>query len=88
MCISLFRMNQLVIISVFFLHSFQIPSLNDVSDYTVYNKKLIRFRGMIQDILNPIYYVEKFEILNMKTNQKFFRSGKYRDSVDLNVLII
>ncbi len=40
---------------------------------------------MIQDILNPVYYIETFHILNMKTNVTSLRSGKYRNVVDLEV---
>lgn len=59
--------------------SFQIPSLNTAINITVYDQKIVRFRGMIQDILNPAYYLEKCKIRDLESNSVYYRSGKYCD---------
>lgn len=63
----------------------QIPLLNNITDYALYNNKLVRFRGMIQDILNPVYYMERFKIRDLNTDVISYRSGKYCDSIDIKV---
>lgn len=63
----------------------QVPLLNHITECEPYNNKLIRFKGMIQDILNPIYYIEQFHVVNTKTSVTSVRSGKYRDRIDLSV---
>ena len=62
----------------------KIPLLNVNELYNLKDSTLVRFRGMIQDMHSPEYYLEKFEIINKKTNEKFFRNGKYCDSVVSN----
>ncbi|KAK7586137.1 hypothetical protein V9T40_004013 [Parthenolecanium corni] len=62
----------------------QVPLLNHITECEPYNNKLIRFKGMIQDILNPIYYIEQFHVVNTKTSVTSVRSGKYRDRIDLS----
>lgn len=64
---------------------FQIPLLNTITNCAMYNKKLVRFRGMIQDILNPVYYMEKFKVRNLETDTISYRSGRYWDFIDIRV---
>lgn len=59
--------------------AFQIPSLNSTSDIAVHDTKLVRYRGMIQDILNPVYYPEKLKIRNVENDSIYYRDGKYCD---------
>lgn len=66
--------------------SVQITLLSEISDLKAYKRKLVRFRGMIQDILNPTYYLEKCKVYNSATNTYKMRSGKYRDYIECEVL--
>lgn len=64
---------------------FQVPLLNYLTECEAYNNKLVRFKGMIQDIMNPVYYIEQFHVVNTKTNVTSVKSGKYRDRMELGV---
>lgn len=46
---------------------------------------LVRFRGMIQDMHNPEFYFEQFEVFNTATNEVKIKSGKYRDTSNILV---
>ncbi|XKL60298.1 hypothetical protein PGB90_001314 [Kerria lacca] len=61
----------------------QIPLLNELRECNAYNNKMVRFKGMIQNILDPVYYIEKLEIFNKEKNTILLRSGKYRDTIHL-----
>lgn len=58
----------------------KIPLLNANELHHLKNATLVRFRGMIQDMQSPEYYLEKFEIVNLKTNENSIRNGKYFDA--------
>lgn len=65
---------------------YNIPLLNYSSLHKSKNSSIVRFRGMIQDMLNPEIYLEKYEVLNSdKTIESSHRiqSGKYRDNLVL-----
>lgn len=49
---------------------------------------LVRFRGMIQDMLNPQYYCTSNRIYNSETQETIICNGKYRSSVLNEVRII
>lgn len=42
---------------------------------------------MVQDMHNPEYYFEKYEVENEETKEKRIKCGKYRDTTDLSVRI-
>lgn len=67
---------------------FQIPLLNELRECNAYNNKMVRFKGMIQNILDPVYYIEKLEIFNKEKNTILLRSGKYRDTIHLEVSLL
>ncbi|KAF5269933.1 hypothetical protein FQR65_LT05732 [Abscondita terminalis] len=57
-----------------------IPSLNVNDVQNLHDMRLVRFRGMIQDIFNPEYYHEQYEvIINRATNERSLRNAIYRD---------
>nr|XP_023016612.1 mini-chromosome maintenance complex-binding protein [Leptinotarsa decemlineata] len=45
------------------------------------NSTLVRFRGMIQDMHSPEYYLEKVEVVNESTNERTLRTSRYCDVV-------
>ncbi|CAG9793682.1 unnamed protein product [Diatraea saccharalis] len=62
---------------------FQIPLLNCNASHNLQNCTLVRFRGMVQDMHNPEFYFEHFEIFNTATNEVKMKSGKYRDTANI-----
>lgn len=59
---------------------YQIPLINSNASHNLSDGNLVRFRGMIQDMHNPEFYFEKFEVFNTTTNEVKVKSGKYRDT--------
>lgn len=65
-----------------------IPLLNYANLQDVQDNTLIRFRGMIQDMIDPEIYLERYE---MKTgNETRLQDGRYRDILvqQVSLLII
>lgn len=62
----------------------QIPMLNYCGIDTMPDNTLVRFRGMIQDIMDPEYYTEKYVVQN-SDGVECIRDGRYRDKLVLNV---
>lgn len=58
----------------------QIPSLNDYPPHRIKNKSLVRFRGMIQDMFDPEFFMEAFEVSMGKTNATKMFCGLYQES--------
>ncbi|CAH0551417.1 unnamed protein product [Brassicogethes aeneus] len=58
-----------------------IPLLNVNEVHNIKNLSLVRFKGMIQDMQNPEYYLEKYEVTNRDTNEKYVKNGKYSDVI-------
>ncbi|XP_067000687.2 mini-chromosome maintenance complex-binding protein isoform X3 [Anabrus simplex] len=58
-----------------------IPLLNSVPLHSLVDQQLVRFQGMIQDMYDPEYFLEKYEVLDTSTGQSTVRSAKYRDLV-------
>lgn len=46
---------------------------------------MVRFRGMVQDMHNPEFYFEQFEVFNTKTNEIKSKTGKYTDTANIQV---
>lgn len=51
------------------------------------DRALIRFRGMVQDMYDPEYYFEKYEVIKKESKEGSMRSGKYMETLRLNVSI-
>lgn len=57
-----------------------IPMLNHNSSM-IPNSSLVRFRGMIQDMLDPEFYLEKYTIASKSKNHLRVQDGRYRDTI-------
>nr|XP_049706474.1 mini-chromosome maintenance complex-binding protein [Helicoverpa armigera] len=62
---------------------FQIPLINSNASHNLPDGTLVRFRGMVQDMHNPEFYFEQFEVFNTVTNDVKNKSGKYRDTAHI-----
>lgn len=60
----------------------KVPYLNYTALHELKDFSLVRFRGMIQDMLDPEIYLEKYEVIS-NDGKRITRSGKYRDCLDL-----
>ncbi|XP_063993169.1 mini-chromosome maintenance complex-binding protein isoform X2 [Diachasmimorpha longicaudata] len=58
----------------------EIPSLNSPFLHDIKDGHLVRFRGMIQNIYNPEFYLQTFEVRDNNTGEISVRSGMYRDA--------
>lgn len=59
----------------------EIPLLDNVPNHEIVDGMLLRFRGMVQDMPNPVYYYDEYSVQNTVTGQVTNRSGKYRDGL-------
>lgn len=59
-----------------------IPSLNDISVQHLKPNSLVRFRCMIQDMFDPEFYFEMYEVKDKYTNQCALKCGLYKDTLD------
>nr|XP_018907944.1 PREDICTED: mini-chromosome maintenance complex-binding protein [Bemisia tabaci] len=59
----------------------EIPVVNYMPDNLLVNKQLVRFRGMIQDMFSPVYYMQQYEVVNVNSSESSVRSGKFQDSL-------
>lgn len=57
-----------------------IPLLNNIANYAVPNSSLVRFRGMIQDMLDPEFYLEKYAVSGPADSVRL-QDGRYRDMI-------
>lgn len=57
-----------------------IPLLNHIANYAVPNASLVRFRGMIQDMLDPEFYLEKYTVAGPQGSSRI-QEGRYRDTI-------
>ncbi|XP_059050681.1 mini-chromosome maintenance complex-binding protein isoform X2 [Achroia grisella] len=62
---------------------YQIPLINCNASHNLSDSKLVRFRGMIQDMHNPEFYFEQFEVYNTVTKEIKSKTGKYRDTANV-----
>ncbi|XP_076238488.1 mini-chromosome maintenance complex-binding protein [Calliopsis andreniformis] len=58
----------------------QIPLLNNGPLHNFRDKQLVRFKGMVQDMHDPEYYFEKYEVKNMETETSEVRCGMFADT--------
>lgn len=75
----------LFLYAYFNIINIQIPLVNTKELHNFKDNSLVRFHGMIQDMYNPEYYFEKYEVENEVTKEKSIKYGKYRDTTDLAV---
>ncbi|CAH4028882.1 unnamed protein product [Pieris brassicae] len=59
---------------------YKIPLINSNASHNLSDGTLARFRGMVQDMHNPEFYFEEFEVFNTITNEVKTKSGKYTDT--------
>lgn len=57
-----------------------IPCLNSTSLDYFKEGQLVKFRGMIQDIFNPEYFIENYEVRDTNTGATSIRSGMFMDT--------
>ncbi|KAJ6647912.1 Mini-chromosome maintenance complex-binding protein, partial [Pseudolycoriella hygida] len=56
----------------------EIPLINHVDIQNLKDNSLVRFRGMLQDMLDPEIYLEKYAII--RDNDVRLQNGRYRDA--------
>ncbi|KAK4877050.1 hypothetical protein RN001_009556 [Aquatica leii] len=56
-----------------------IPFLNYNEVQNLQDRKLVKFRGMVQDMFNPEYFYEQYEVVDQTTKVKSLRNGKFSD---------
>lgn len=61
----------------------KVPLINANGVHNFKDGTLVKFRGMIQDMYGPEYYLEKFHVVNESTNETTARNGKYCDGTVL-----
>nr|XP_014090361.1 mini-chromosome maintenance complex-binding protein isoform X1 [Bactrocera oleae] len=61
----------------------EIPLLNYTALHDLKDMNIVRFRGMIQDMLDPEMYLERYEIVK-EDNTCRVQEGKFRDCLLLN----
>jgi len=60
----------------------QIPCINDVPLETIKPSSLVRFRGMVQDMFDPEFYLGKYECTDKVTKEKRYELGCFTDTSD------
>ncbi|KYN50624.1 hypothetical protein ALC57_17474 [Trachymyrmex cornetzi] len=58
----------------------KIPLLNNTQLHDIKDKELVRFRGMIQDMYNPEYYLKQYEVKNTNNGECDIRCGMFMDA--------
>jgi len=58
-----------------------------LSDYETPRETFVRFKGMIQDMLNPEYFTKTYTVINSVTNETKICQGKYHTASIINVNI-
>lgn len=59
----------------------QIPLINTIPNYELHDHQLVRFRGMVQYMYNPEYFMAQYEVEDNSSKVKVTRSGRYRDVI-------
>ncbi|XP_060782067.1 mini-chromosome maintenance complex-binding protein isoform X1 [Neoarius graeffei] len=59
-----------------------VPSLNDVPLHYLKPNSLVKFRCMVQDMFDPEFFMGVYETVDLSTNAKVLRCGKYKDVTD------
>lgn len=65
----------------------QVPLISNLSNFDhLKEMQLVRFRGLVQDMLDPEIYLEAFQTKCESNGEVKLRNGKYRDNVKLEVI--
>ncbi|KAI5707260.1 hypothetical protein M8J76_008847 [Diaphorina citri] len=59
----------------------QVPDLNSIPSSELKDGMFVKYTGMIQDMLNPVFYFDKYEVLDRKTQSKHMYSGRFKESL-------
>nr|XP_020460023.1 mini-chromosome maintenance complex-binding protein [Monopterus albus] len=62
-----------------------VPSLNDVPLHYLKPNSLVKFRCLIQDMFDPEFYMGVYETVDLPTQAKVLRCGKYKDVTECGV---
>lgn len=62
----------------------QIPILESF-DSTLKDGHILKYKGMIQDMPNPVFYYSKYETNDKITGLSSVRNGKYMDTLECSV---
>lgn len=58
-----------------------IPNLSLLPNTELKDGIFVKYEGMIQDMLNPVFYLDKYEIVNRNTKTTRIECGRYTDSL-------
>lgn len=65
----------------------QVPLISNLPNFDQLKEmQLVRFRGLVQDMLDPEIYLEKFQTKCETDGEVKLRNGKYRDNIKLEVI--
>jgi hypothetical protein len=74
------------ILCYFIIYQKKIPIIHDVKSLeSVPNGSLVRYQGMIQDVLDPEIYSPAVQVTNQQTNQKSYLAVRYSEEVNEQV---
>lgn len=65
----------------------KIPLISNLDNFDrLTDMQLVRFRGLVQNMLDPEIYLETYQTKN-ENDALFMRKGKYRDTFKLQVIV-
>uniref|UniRef100_A0A8D8YNC6 Mini-chromosome maintenance complex-binding protein n=1 Tax=Cacopsylla melanoneura TaxID=428564 RepID=A0A8D8YNC6_9HEMI len=59
----------------------QVPELHSIPSSELKDGMFVKYRGMIQDMMNPVFYFDKYEVLDRSTQSKSIHSGRFKESL-------
>lgn len=66
----------------------EIPLISNLPNFDqLKDMQLVRFRGLVQDMLDPEIYLETFQTKWGEMGDVKLRNGKYRDNIKLEVIL-
>ncbi|XP_022205941.2 mini-chromosome maintenance complex-binding protein [Nilaparvata lugens] len=60
----------------------KIPVVNYTPNNLLFHDQLVIYRGMVQDMLNPVLYLSQYEVKNIDTGESSVRQGQFTDALD------
>lgn len=64
----------------------QIPLISNLPNFDQLKEmQVVRFRGLVQDMLDPEIYLETFQTKCVDNGEVKLRNGKYRDNIKMEV---
>jgi len=62
----------------------KVPSLNETTGRDLVDGQLVRFRGMVQDMFDPEYYLRIYAVRDLANAGRVnMRTGKYKDAAEM-----